>query len=133
MVTVIHVPLSLYHIISALILLVTGHEGTEKHEFFFRHINQWDGLLNNQVLPITQDSRGFIWIATVGGLQRLHRSHIINLNFVKRYIKGDGGLVEIQNGNYMDVKNEEFSKQPGINDASCQGQHESWIERNRAD
>jgi ligand-binding sensor domain-containing protein len=38
--------------------------------YFFRHINQWDGLLNNQVLSITQDGRGFMWIATVGGLQR---------------------------------------------------------------
>lgn len=42
---------------------------------------------------------------------RTHHSHIINLNFIKRYIKGDGGQIEMQNGNYVDVarrKKEEF-------------------------
>ena len=44
---------------------------------------------------------------------RTHHSHIINLNFIKRYIKGDGGQIEMQNGNYVDVsrrKKEEFLK-----------------------
>ena len=44
---------------------------------------------------------------------RPHHSHIINLNYVKRYIKGDGGQIEMQNGNYIDVarrKKEEFLK-----------------------
>lgn len=42
---------------------------------------------------------------------RTHHSHIINLNFIKRYIKGDGGQIEMQNGSYVDVarrKKEEF-------------------------
>lgn len=42
---------------------------------------------------------------------RPHHSHLINLNFLKRYIKGDGGQIEMQNGNYVDVarrKKEEF-------------------------
>ena len=34
---------------------------------------------------------------------RTHHSHLINLNFIKRYIKGDGGQIELQNGNYVDV------------------------------
>jgi len=44
---------------------------------------------------------------------RTHHSHIINLNFIKRYLKGDGGQIEMQNGNYVDVsrrKKEEFLK-----------------------
>lgn len=47
---------------------------------------------------------------------RTHHSHIINLNFIKRYIKGDGGQIELQNGNYVDVsrrKKEEFLKAMG--------------------
>jgi two-component system LytT family response regulator len=47
---------------------------------------------------------------------RPHHSHIINLNFVKRYIKGDGGQIEMQNGNYIDVarrKKEDFLKTIG--------------------
>lgn len=47
---------------------------------------------------------------------RPHHSHIINLQFIKRYIKGDGGQIEMQNGNYVDVarrKKEEFLKMIG--------------------
>ncbi|MFT3750736.1 MAG: LytTR family DNA-binding domain-containing protein [Agriterribacter sp.] len=40
---------------------------------------------------------------------RTHHSHIINLNFIKRYIKGDGGQIELTDGSYVEVsrKNKE--------------------------
>ena len=44
---------------------------------------------------------------------RLHNSHIINLHFIKRYIRGDGGQVEMKNGNFVLVsrrKKDEFLK-----------------------
>lgn len=44
---------------------------------------------------------------------RTHHSHIINLNYIKRYIKGDGGQIELTNGTLVDVsrsKKEEFLK-----------------------
>ncbi len=47
---------------------------------------------------------------------RLHHSHIINLQFIKRYIKGDGGQVELENGSLIDVsrrKKDEFLKAIG--------------------
>lgn len=47
---------------------------------------------------------------------RPHHSHLINLNFIKKYIKGDGGQIEMQNGDYIDVsrrKKEEFLKAIG--------------------
>jgi len=47
---------------------------------------------------------------------RLHHSHIINLQFIKKYIKGDGGQVELENGSFIDVsrrKKEEFLKAIG--------------------
>lgn len=47
---------------------------------------------------------------------RPHHSHLINLNYIKRYIKGDGGQIEMQNGNFVDVarrKKEEFLKAIG--------------------
>lgn len=47
---------------------------------------------------------------------RTHHSHIINLNFIKRYIKGDGGQIELQNGTFIEVsrrKKEEFLKAIG--------------------
>ncbi len=47
---------------------------------------------------------------------RTHHSYLINLNYIKRYIKGDGGQIELQNGTYIDVsrrKKEEFLKTIG--------------------
>lgn len=47
---------------------------------------------------------------------RTHHSHLINLNYIKRYIKGDGGQIEMQNGNYIDVsrrKKEDFLRAMG--------------------
>ena len=38
--------------------------------YFFKHINQTNGLLHNEVISITQDGKGFIWITTPSGLQR---------------------------------------------------------------
>ncbi|SRR5260370_20663219 len=42
---------------------------------------------------------------------RTHNSYIINLNYIRRYIKGDGGQIELQNGAMVDLsrrKKEEF-------------------------
>lgn len=47
---------------------------------------------------------------------RTHHSHIINLNYIKRYIKGDGGQIEMQNGNFATVsrrKKDEFLRNFG--------------------
>ena len=47
---------------------------------------------------------------------RTHHSHLINLNYIKRYIRGDGGQIELQNGDYVEVarrKKEEFLKITG--------------------
>ena len=47
---------------------------------------------------------------------RPHHSYIINLNYIKRYIRGDGGQIELQNGMFVDVsrrKKEEFLKTIG--------------------
>jgi two-component system LytT family response regulator len=44
---------------------------------------------------------------------RPHHSHLINLNYIRHYIKGDGGQVEMQNGNLVDIsrrKKESFLK-----------------------
>lgn len=42
---------------------------------------------------------------------RIHNSHMINLHFIKKYIRGDGGQVEMKNGDSILVsrrKKEEF-------------------------
>ncbi|HEV7782823.1 MAG TPA: two-component regulator propeller domain-containing protein [Chitinophagaceae bacterium] len=44
----------------------------------FRHIDQTDGLLHNEVFSITQDPDGFMWIGTRNGLQRYDGLKFIN-------------------------------------------------------
>lgn len=44
---------------------------------------------------------------------RCHHSHIINMEFIKKYIRGDGGQIELQDGTCVDLarrKKEEFLK-----------------------
>ncbi|MEP7166012.1 MAG: LytTR family DNA-binding domain-containing protein [Ferruginibacter sp.] len=44
---------------------------------------------------------------------RAHHSYLVNLNYIKKYVKGDGGHIEMQNGMIVDVsrkKKEEFLK-----------------------
>ena len=44
---------------------------------------------------------------------RIHHSYIININYIKKYLKGEGGQVELQDGTLLDVsrrKKEEFLK-----------------------
>lgn len=45
------------------------------------------------------------------GFFRVHNSHLINLNYIKKYIRGTGGQVLMENGDLIDVsrrKKEEF-------------------------
>ena len=42
---------------------------------------------------------------------RVHNSHLINMNYIQKYIRGEGGQVVLQNGDTVDVsrrKKEEF-------------------------
>jgi len=47
---------------------------------------------------------------------RTHHSYLVNLNYIKRYIKGDGGQIEMQDGTYINIsrrKKEDFLKAMG--------------------
>ena len=47
---------------------------------------------------------------------RIHHSHIINLHFIKKYVKGNGGYIELQDGTLLDVsrrKKDDFLKMIG--------------------
>jgi ligand-binding sensor domain-containing protein len=47
-------------------------------EYTFRHINQAEGLLHNEVYAITQDGKGFIWIGSRKGVQRYDGLRFVN-------------------------------------------------------
>jgi two-component system LytT family response regulator len=44
------------------------------------------------------------------GFCRVHRSHIVNLDYVKRYLKGKGGSVIMENGREIQVSNQQKEK-----------------------
>jgi len=50
----------------------------QSNHYVFRHIDQHDGLAHNNVLDITQDRRGFMWLMTRNGLQRYDGSRFVN-------------------------------------------------------
>jgi ligand-binding sensor domain-containing protein len=60
--------------ITTVLILLTGKALTLASDvptaLNFEHITTKDGLANDHVLCINQDSKGFIWIGTTGGLQR---------------------------------------------------------------
>lgn len=48
---------------------------------------------------------------------RVHNSHIININFIKKYHKGRGGYIELENGFTVEVavrRKDEFLKKIGV-------------------
>lgn len=50
----------------------------QQTNYIFRHIDQANGLLHNDVWSITQDRKGFIWIGTEKGLQRYDGLRFLN-------------------------------------------------------
>lgn len=110
---------------SALILLLFGLcFNTYSQTFDFLHINNTDGLSNNQIECIFKDSKGFMWFGTNSGLNRYdgrnfkvfkHSKYDINSAPVDRFtnIQEDvnGNLWLFYNGtNYyiFDYKTEKF-------------------------
>lgn len=53
-----------------LVLKSNSGSGQEINSYSFENISELDGLGNNNVLFVTQDSKGFIWVGTEGGLNR---------------------------------------------------------------
>ena len=74
-------------------------------------------FVNRPKLTVSKTLKEFEDLLPPNLFFRPHHSHMINLHFIKRYIKGDGGTIEMQNGEFVDVsrrKKEEFLKLMGI-------------------
>jgi two-component system LytT family response regulator len=68
---------------------------------------------DGKVLLVTKLLKDFEEILTPYRFYRIHNSHLINLSYIKKYLRGDGGQVLLQNGEVIDVarrKKEEFLK-----------------------
>ena len=68
---------------------------------------------NNQKLMTSRTLKEFEDMLPSDKFFRPHHSYIINLQYIKRYIRGDGGQIELQNGTIVGVsrrKKDEFLK-----------------------
>ena len=70
-------------------------------------------LISGKSLLVTRLLKDFEDMLTPYHFYRVHNSHLINLNYIKKYIRGEGGQVVLENGAIVDVarrKKEEFLK-----------------------
>jgi two-component system LytT family response regulator len=70
-------------------------------------------LQNGQQLLVTRQLKDFEELLQDYRFYRVHHSHLINLNFIAKYTRGDGGQITMRNGDIIDVsrrKKEVFLK-----------------------
>ncbi len=68
-------------------------------------------FVNGESLLVTRQLKEFEEMLTPYRFCRVHNIHLINLTYVKKYIRGEGGSVIMENGDEIDVsrrKKEEF-------------------------
>jgi len=61
-----------------LLLLTFYTKAQQNSQYLFRHIDEQNGLLHNTVYSIVQDKNGFMWLATVNGIQRFDGVRFVN-------------------------------------------------------
>ncbi|MCF8370842.1 MAG: LytTR family DNA-binding domain-containing protein [Bacteroidales bacterium] len=54
-------------------------------------------------IVVTKTLKDFDEMLTPLGFFRIHQSHLINMSFVNKYIKGDGGSVKMEDGTVLEV------------------------------
>jgi two-component system LytT family response regulator len=70
-------------------------------------------LQNGQTILVAKLLKDFEEMLLAYRFYRIHNSHLINLDYIKKYIRGDGGQIVMNNGDTIDVsrrKKDEFLK-----------------------
>lgn len=70
-------------------------------------------MTSGQCILVTKLLKDFEEMLLAYRFYRVHNSHLINLVYISKYIRGDGGQIVMQNGDIVDVsrrKKEEFLK-----------------------
>jgi two-component system LytT family response regulator len=73
-------------------------------------------MIENKSITVTKILKDFEEMLLPYNFYRIHNSHLINLNFIQKYIRSQGGHVMLQDGTLIDVsrrKKEEFLKMIG--------------------
>ncbi len=73
-------------------------------------------LTENKTITVTKILKDFEEMLIPYNFYRVHNSHLINLNYIHKYIRSQGGHVMLQDGTLIDIsrrKKEEFLKMIG--------------------
>lgn len=60
-------------------------------------------LLSGKSILVSKTLKDFQELLEAQGFFRVHQSHLVNLNYVQKYMKGSGGLVVMEDGSHVDV------------------------------
>jgi two-component system LytT family response regulator len=60
-------------------------------------------LENGKQMLVTRQLKDFEEMLADYRFYRVHHSHLVNLNYITRYIRGDGGQICLRNGDVIDV------------------------------
>lgn len=63
------------------LLLFTISVSLSAQEYGYKHYTVQDGLVQSQVISLFQDSKGYIWVGTKGGVSRFDGISFMNLTF----------------------------------------------------
>lgn len=67
-------------------------------------------LDNNEQILVSKTLKEFAELLTLHGFVRTHQSHLINLNFVKSYLKEDGGMLLLVNHTKIPISRQNRDK-----------------------
>jgi len=73
-------------------------------------------LTDNKSIMVTKILKDFEEMLFPYNFYRVHNSHLINLNYIQKYVRSQGGHVQLQDGTLIDIsrrKKEEFLKMIG--------------------
>lgn len=67
-------------------------------------VNYTKFFINNDAnIMVTKTLKEYDELLTPLGFVRVHKSHLINVSFIKKYLKGEGGWVELSDGSKIEV------------------------------
>ncbi len=73
-------------------------------------------LMDNKTVMVTKILKDFEEMLLPYNFYRIHNSHLINLNYIQKYVRSQGGHVQLQDGTLIDIsrrKKDEFLKMIG--------------------
>lgn len=60
-------------------------------------------LRNGEKITASKTIKAYEDMLAGANFFRVHKSHVINLNFIKKFVKGDGGFLVMEDGKQIDV------------------------------